>query len=444
MNITRENLDNLTSVLRATVVEADYAEAVDKSLRQYKRKASVPGFRPGMVPMGVINKMYRKGVVAEESYKLASQGCIDYLDKEKISIIGDLMPSDLQKPLDVETQSDFEFVFEFGVSPEVNVTLSDKDKVTMHQIKIDKSMRDGYRSNFLRRFGQLVDVEVVEKDEAINVTLDNTEMQIEEAYVGLISMSDEERKPFIGKKVGDTMEVDVNELYKTAEQRASILQVKEDELADINPKFKLTITKIRKFAEPEINDEFFKMAFPAGDITDAKAFETFVEEQIAKELERESEFLFNADLRTYLLKKANLTLPEEFLKRWLFSINEGRFSMEEIERDFAPFIEMMKWQLIQKHFVNTLNIEITQEDTINEAKETARLQFAQYGMNQVEDEMLTNYARQMMENREESKKIFDRVYENKVLGAVKPLIKVDTKSVSVEEFGKLVDQMNSK
>lgn len=441
MNIVRENRKDLTTLLTVTVGEADYAAAVDKTLHEYKRKANVPGFRPGMVPMGIINKMYRKGAIAEESYKTASNACFEYIEKEKIDYIGDLLPSDEQKPLDFDNATDFEFLFEMGTAPQINLELSDKDKVTRLEIEINEEMHGGYRSNFLRKFGRLVDVDKVEKDEALSVTLDNESMNIEDAYVGLISMNDQQRVPFIGKKVGDTMDVDVNELYKTPSQRASILQVKEDELATIDPKFKLTITKIRKFADPELNEEFYKMAFPEGNVTGEKGLDTFIDEQISKELSRESDYMFTMNIRNFLVEKANLAMPEAFLKKWLFTINEGKFSMEDIEKDFSQFIDMMRWNLIQKHYVQSLELTVTQEDALEEAKALASMQFAQYGMSSVADDMLAGYAQQILGNKEESKKIFEKLYEQKVVEAVTPLVKIVSKSVSVEDFGKEVEKL---
>ncbi|MBQ4280446.1 MAG: trigger factor [Rikenellaceae bacterium] len=444
MNIVRENLENLTSLLKVTVSESDYAEAVEKALRQYKKKANIPGFRPGMVPMGVINKMYRKGVTAEESYRAASKAAFDYFEKEKIQIIGDLLPSEQQKELDFDNDTAHEFVFEFAETPEVNLALSKKDKVTEYEIKVSDQMREGYRSNFMRRFGRLVDADKAEKDEALTVTLDNDEMKIEEAYVGLISMSDDERGPFIGKKVGDTMEVNVNELYKTPAQRASILQVKEDELAGINPNFKLTITKIRKFAEPEINDEFFKMAFPDGNVKDAEGFDKYIDEQVGKDLKRESDYLFTLDLRKFLIGKAGLVMPEAFLKQWLFTINEGKFSMEEIEKDFAAFLDMMRWNIIQKKVIADKGITLTPDEVMTEAKALAMMQFTYYGMSSVADDMLENYAKNILGNKEEAQKIQEKLFERKVVDALIPEITVQKKAVTSEEFGKLAEAANQR
>ena len=155
MNIVRENLEDLTTLLKVTVGEADYNEAVDKALRTYKRKANIPGFRPGMVPMGIINKMYRKGVVAEESYRAASKACIDYIEKEKLTLVGDMIPSEKQQPLDFDNITEYEFVFEVGIAPEIAIKLSKKDKITKYNIQIEDKMRDGYRSNFMNRYGKL-------------------------------------------------------------------------------------------------------------------------------------------------------------------------------------------------------------------------------------------------------------------------------------------------
>ena len=439
MNIVRENLEDGTTLLKATVGEADYNEAVDKALRTYKRKANVPGFRPGMVPMSIINKMYRKGVVAEEAYRTASKGCFDYIEKEKLTLVGDMIPSDKQQPLDFDNDTEYEFAFEVGIAPEINIALSKKDKVKKYAIAIEDKMRDGYRGNFTRRFGKLVDVDSVETEDALTVTLDQPEVKIEEAYVGLIGMSDAARKPFLGKKVGDTMEVDVNELYPNPAQRAAILQVKEPELEGINPKFTLTITKIRRFTEPELNEEFFKMAFPEGNVKTAEEFAQYIDAQILRDLKREADYLFTLDVRKLLLDKANLTLPAAFLKRWLYTINEGKFSMEEIEKDFDKFLDMMKWNLVQKHYVNELKLEVTPEEATEEAKAMAAQQFAYYGMSQVADDMLANYAKSILENKEESRKVYEKIFEQKVIDAVVPQITVSDATVTAEEFAKLAE-----
>ena len=440
MKITREQREAGTSLLKVVVGEQDYGEAVDKMLRDYKRKANIPGFRPGMVPMGVVRKMYGKGAVAEQSYRIASNSVFEYLQKEGIDYVGDVIPSDEQGDFDFENNTEHEFIFEIGEAPKVELELSAKDKLTYNTIKVDKKMLAAYKDNYLRRYGRLVDVEKVKKDEALTVVLDNGDIQVDDAYVGLISMSDEERKPFVGKKVGAKMEVDINELYKTASQRAAILKVKEEELESINPKFSLEIKQIRQFANPELNEEFFKMAFPAGNINSEEELDAFLSAEVETELSREADYLFANVVRKFVVEKAALQMPAEFLKRWLYVINEGKFTKEDIEKDFDAFLQMFTWNYLQKHFIQTADLKVAQEEVEAEAKEFAKAQFAQYGMPSAPEEMIANFSKQILENKEQAQKIYEKLYEMKVVEYVKSQVKVTTKAVSSEEFAKLAQE----
>ncbi len=442
MNIVREQREQGVSLIKIVVGEADYAASVEKVLRDYKRKANVPGFRPGMVPMGVVKKMYGKGVLAEQSYQAASKAVFEYLKEQKIDYVGDVIPSEEQGDFDFDNGTEFEFLFEIGEAPAFELNLSKSDKVRYNTIKIDESMHNDYRTNYLRKFGRLVDAEKVESDEALTVTLDNSEMQVEDAYVGLVSMSEEERAPFIGLEKGSKLSVNVNELYKTASQRASILGVKEDELESINPEFELTVTNIRKFADPELNEEFFKMAFPAGDVTSEAELDAYCDKQIAVELSRESDNLFAAQLSKYVREKLNIAMPESFLKRWLVVINEGRFSMEEIERDFDGFIKMFTWNFIQKRIIEAEEITVTPEEALAEAKATAQMQLAQYGMGTAPEDMLENYGKQMLSDKQQGQKIYEAMFERKVVASLKEKVSIEVSEISVEDFGKEVENLN--
>lgn len=442
MNIVKQENQDLTVLVKVTVQEADYNEQVEKTLKEYRRKANIPGFRPGKVPASIVNKLYRKGVVAEAAYRKATDSVYEYVKENNIDFVGDILPAENQPELDFDNNTEHEFHYELGLAPKVEMELSkDADKMTYYKIKVADDVKSNYRTNFLRRFGRLADVESVESDEAITATLDNGELRVEDAYIGLISMSDEERKPFLGKKVGDKVEVNINELYKNPAQRASMLSLKDEELESVKAEFTVEITKIRKFVEPELNEEFFKLAFPAGNVTDEAGLDKFLTGQIEEELERESKYLFTAQLRNYLIEKAGLQLPESFLKRWLYVINEGKFSMEEIEQDFAGFVKMMTWNIIRKHYETTLNLTVGEEDMLTEAKALAQMQFAQYGMGTVPEETLTGYAKSILSNKEEAQKIYDKLTEEKVVEAVKPMIKVSNKSVSTEEFSKIAQAL---
>lgn len=444
MNIVRENRENQLAIVKVTVAEPDYIEEVNKKLHEYKRKANMPGFRPGMVPMSIINKLYRKGAIAEAAYKAASDACFKYIEDEKIDYMGDVMPSDEQGGFDFDNNTEHEFVFELGLAPEINVELSADDKITRYKIKADDDMRDSFRQNFLNRFGMMKDVESIEKDEALTVTLDNGEMKVEEAYVGLVSMTDEQKAPFIGKKKGDQMIVDINELYKNKAQRSAILKLKDAELDAVKPEFNLTIDSIRKFALPDLNEDFFKIAFPEGDVTDEAGFEKFIDERLVEELAKESENIFGGDVKKYLMEKVNPTLPEEFLKRWLVAINEGKYTAEQVEHDFPAFAEMMKWSVIQKYFITKLDIKIENEDMLNEAKKLAGMQLAQYGIQSPAEDMLTDFANRMLGSKEEANRILQMVYDNKIVATVTPMMKVSSKSVTVEQLKKIFEKNAAK
>ena len=441
MNITREQRDGGISVLKVVVGEADYGKAVENQLREYKRKAQIPGFRPGMVPMGIVKKMYGKHVLAEQSYHIASNSVFEYLQKENIDYVGDVIPSEEQGEFDFENGTEFEFMFEIGEAPKIDINFTAKDKVVYNKIKVDKKMKSEYRANYLRRYGRLVEVDKVANDEALNVTLDNGDMRIEEAYVGLISMSDEERKAWKNKKVGYKTKVNINELYKKPEQRAAVLSVKQEELEGINPEFELEITKIRRFADPELNEEFFKMAFPAGNVTSEEELDKFIDEEIEKELKRECDFMFVNAVRNFIIEKANIQMPEEFLKRWLYVINEGKFSREEIEKDFGAFIKMFTWNYLQKHFITEGELKVSQEEAKAEAMQFAAMQFAQYGMPSAPQDMLENFAKQIMDNKEQLQKIYEKLYEEKVVEYIRGKVKVTEKAVSADDFAKLAQEL---
>ncbi len=436
MQVVRENIGNLNEVIKITIATSDYAEVVDKTLKMHRKKANVPGFRPGMVPMGIIKKMYLKGTTADETYKMASQECYNYLTENKIEILGDPLPSETQPELNFETQGDLEFHFEIGLSPEVILDL-ENTKVPKYNITINDEMLDGYKKNFFQRFGKLVDVESVQKDEAITGTLTQGEIVINEAYVGLISMTDEERAPFIGKKVGDKMEVNVNELYKNPSQKTAILKMTEEQIAELNPVFELTFDQVRKFEIPEITEELIVEAFPNGEVKTIEEFNKHAQTEVQASLDNESKYKLSIDVRKKLMEDANLSLPDAFLKKWIHAMNEGKYSQEDIENEYPQFVEMMSWDIIKKKFVLENDMQVTKEELIDEAKLMAKQQFIQYGMPTIEDSLLTNYANQIISNKDEARKLYDAIYERKVVEFVESKIKTTKKKISIEDFGKL-------
>ncbi len=434
MNVTFENLSDQTALIRVAVAQADYTADVEKALKNYRKTAKVPGFRPGMVPASLINKMYLKSTIAETAYKMSSHAAYDHVKDNKIETLGEIMPSKEQKELDFDNQTEFEFVYQIGLAPEVKLNLTKKDKVEKIVIAPAEDMISGYKENLLRSYGKLVDVDVVKNEEAMTINLDNDEIQIEDAYLSLISIDENARKPYIGKKVGDTMDVDINVMYPDDKQRAAILSVKETELAAINPKFKMTITKIREFQNPELNDEFFAMAFPAKDITNEKELDAKVVLDVQKELDDQTSFKFYDNVREAAVAKAKLSLPDQFLKDWLLAINEGKFTAEQIEEEYPQFQKMMQWDLVKKSVGDEKEIKVEESDLLAEATNMAAAQFKYYGMANPEPQMLENFAQQILSDKQQIGKIAEQVAEKKIMDALVEKITVAEKSMTVEEF----------
>ncbi|MEG0655944.1 MAG: trigger factor, partial [Mucinivorans sp.] len=282
------------------------------------------------------------------------------------------------------------------------------------------------------------------KEEAVSCTLTNDETTIDEAYVGLISLSDDERKPFIGRKVGDKMTVNVNELYKDPKQRAAILSIKEDELAAMNPVFELTVTKIRKFENPKLDADFFALAFADGSVKDEKAFAAQMKEQVSQELAQQTEFKWLDTVRHYAITRQEITLPDLFLKNWLYQMNQGKFTMEQIEGEFEDFKMMMKWDLVKRTVARAEKLEVSKEDATNEAKAMALAQFRQYGMASVPEDMLASYAEQILSKEEEAKKMYETAGEKKVIAALAAKLAVKETKMTVEEFSEMMKKEQAK
>ena len=439
MNIEKEVLEDQTALLRVTVEETDYAETVDKTLRAYKRKANVPGFRPGMVPMNLVNKMYRKSVLAEESYKLASNGAFEYIKENQIGILGDLMPSDRQQEIDFDNDKSFEFAFQAGLAPEVKVSLSKKNVIEKYNVLVDDDMISDYRASFFRRHGNLAEVDEVGAEDAVTFNMSNEQKTIDDAYIGMGTAPEETRETLLGKKVGDKLEIDVKKLYPNPAQLAAMLMVQESEIGTVDPVFNMEITRIRRFVEPELTPEFFAEAFPQGDVKNAGDFEKKIADEVQAEITAQTAFKFTDQVRDYLLNKVELPLPEAFLRQWLFAANEGKFTMEQIDDEFPAFTKMMRWDLIKHDIAKENDIEITPDDLKEEARNLARQQFRMYGMSTVADDMLDHYVGEILKNQEEMRRLYDKAIEDRVVGKIAETVTIRTKDISVKEFSEMMN-----
>jgi trigger factor len=450
MNITRENLDDLNSVLTLKIGKADYEEKVENVLKDYRKKANIKGFRPGMVPIGVIKKMYGPAVKIDEINKVVSESIHKYLTDEKIEILGDPMPkTNDQEKINFETQEDFTFSFELGLSPAVELGIGKKNKVTQYEIALDEKMKNDYLNNYARRFGEFRKAETTEDKDILKGKIEaideNGNPRSEgpvngEATLSIDIIKDEDiKKTFIGKNEKEVVDFDIKKAYPNDNEVAGLLKRKKEEVEGIEGNFRFTIGEISRFFPAEVNQELFNRIYGEGIVNSEEEFMSKIEDEITQSLKKESEFKLMQDIKKLAIEKTDLNLPEDFLKRWLLKVNENT-TAEQIESEFESFRHDLKWQLIRNKIAKDNEMKITEEELQTEAENITRYQFRQYGLFYANDEQISNYAKETLKREEDAKRIADKILEDKVLVSMKEIVKVDSKKVSVDEFNKLFEQ----
>jgi trigger factor len=450
MNITRENVDELNAVLTLELTKEDYEERVNTVLKDYKKKANIPGFRPGKVPFGMIQKMYGKPVLAEEINKLVSENLSKYLVDEKLNILGEPLPHEGEnKPMDFDNDTEFEFKFDLGIAPEFELKLSGKDKIPYYTIKIDKDLVQKYTDNYTQRFGEFAHVDAVEEKDVLTakiVQLNEKDEVLEggifvdEARMATDVIQDADiKQQVLSAKKGDELVFDLKKAYPNDTEIASLLKIKTEEAASITGNFKVTVDEIQRFNKAEVNQELYDKIYGEGNVKSVEEFEAKIKEEASANLKNDTDYRFKIDTKENLVKKFKSNLPEAFLKRWLIAINEGKFTAEDIEKDWDKFTEDLKWQLIKDKIVKENSFEVTPEDIKAAAMDTARMQFAYYGMNNVPDEHLEQFAQRTLENQDEVRKLHEGQMEEKVVAHIKETVKVDEKEITLDKFNKLFE-----
>ncbi len=444
MNIVRNDIDAVNATVTVQVSKADYAEKVEKTLKEYKRKANVPGFRPGMVPVGLLKKMYGKSILAEEVNKVMSDAMNNYLKENNVNILGELLPNETdQKPIDFDTQEDFEFMFDMAVAPEFDVTLSQKDKIDYYDITVDDKMIEDQIKNHQGRLGKQVQVEeVAEKDmikgNVAEISDSETAIKVENAVLMPSYIKDEaQQAAFIGKKVGDVITFNPSKAYTSEAEIASLLKISKEAAKEMTSDFSFTITEITRFEEHAIDQELFDLLYGKDEVKSEEEFRTKVAAEIKEILDENSFYRFSDDARVALLKKLDgIAFPEAFLKRWVLATNEN-VTAEQLEADFAQMLDALKWQLIRNKIATTNDVKVEMEDVEEYAKKVLKAQYAQYGISNFPDDLLAEYAKESLKKQGTAEKYFEHVLENKVTEIVKGAVKLNTKSISLDEFNKL-------
>jgi trigger factor len=445
MNITKENIDDLNAILKVEIKSSDYEENVEKVLRDYRKKANVKGFRPGMVPIGLVKKMYGKAVKLDEVNKLVSESVHKYLHDEKVEILGDPLPKqDDQEYLDFDTQADFTFTFELGLTPQFEIKLSKKNKVNQYHITVDEKMKTDYVNNYTRRYGEFKLAEKTEDKDMLKGNIagldeSNEGLKAENTTISIDIMKDEKiKKHFIGKKIDDEIDFDLRKALPNDFEIAGILNKKKEEVADVNGKFRFIIKEIKRFEPAEIGQELFNKVYGEGVVNSEEEFLNRIEEEIVNSLKKESDYKVMLDVKKLALEKTDFSLPEDFLKKWLLRVNE-KTTEEQIEKEFESFRSDLKWQLIRNKIAKENEIKITEEELLAEASNITRYQFQQYGLFYATDEQIENYAKEMLKREEDAKRIAEKILEEKAIDKLKEAVKLEEKNISAEDFNKLFE-----
>ena len=436
MKVEQVKINDLSYELVVSIEKADAQDKKKKALSEYRRKAEIRGFRKGMAPMSLIEKMHGVQALVEAVNQMISEGINNHIAENQLNILGEPLPNEeKQKSIDWENDESYEFVFDIALSPKVEFTLDANDKIVSYNVAVSEEAKKAYKSNMLKQFGKLENIEEVKDEESFIVAdLEQGENKVEGTYVTLRQMADEAKAQFLGKKVGESFDVNVNETFVNETDRAALLKVKKDELATVEPMWKVTVKEVKTFVEAEQNQDLYDRMFGEGVVTDEAGFDAKIVERIAQEYKQESDFRFVLDAREYLLNKTNIELPEEFMKKWLYTINEGKFTMEDIEKDFALFCKDFRWQMISQYIMREQKMEITREEVLEVAKQMARYQFAMYGLNDVPAEQLNHYAESILANEKEGRRIVEKTEQDKVIGYVKSVVTLEEKEISIEDL----------
>jgi len=449
MNITKESTGDLTALIKIELNEADYKDQVKNVLKDYQRKANIPGFRPGKVPFGMINKMYAKPVMAEEINKKVSDSLNQYIVDEKLDLLGYPLPNtNKTEEIDFDTKKDFDFYFDIALTPEFEVKLNDKVKVNYYKIKADDSIVDKYLKDLQTRNGVVTNPEVSEETDAIKgdfIELDENGEAKEGGFTNTASIDLDviklktEKKKFVGKKVGDTVVFNPMKATKSAIETAAMLNLGVDIAEKIESKFQFTITEITRTELAEINEDFFKLVYPQDELKDIEQLKERIRKDAETSFVAEADRQFMNNAVEKLIEEAKIDLPDEFMKKWLLESNQGKVTAEQLEAQYDSYIKSLKWQLIEQVIVKDHELEVKEEDVRNQIK--GYFQNMTQEPNEEADKRMDEIVNSIMQNKDEVKRIYDQLYDAKLSELFKANLKLVNKNISYEEFVKLATQI---
>ena len=434
MKIEQNRIDDLNLELALTVVPEDYSDSKKKRLNEYRKKAEIKGFRKGMVPMSLVEKMYGQTALVDAINDVIAEGLNNYIKENNLRVLGEPLPSEEHIANEWNDGNEFNFKFDIALNPEVSFELSSSDEIPYYTITVTEAAKKDMKNTLLKQYGSLEDGKKAKEDDFIIVDFEQGDMKVEGTYVALRNVAEAARASFVGVKAGDVLDVNVNEAFVNETDRASMLKVNKDELANLDPMFKMTVQTVKTFVNAPATEETFEKIFG---VKTEEEFDAKIEERIRAEYTQEADFRFSKDAKTFLLEKANVTVAEKFLKRWVYVVNEGKFTMEDIEKDWDLFIVDYKWQMVRSYLMNKYNVQVEEADLLASAKGFAAYQFAMYGMNNVPEEQLESFAKNILSQEEQGRRILDQVENEKTFAAVREVVTLKKKKISVEKFREL-------
>ena len=447
MNITQEKVDDLNAIIKIKLTPEDYTEQYDKKLAEARKQVTEPGFRPGKVPMGMIKKKFGQSILADELNKMINDKLYSHISENKLNVLGNPIPSDAHTTFDKwEAGNDFEFGYKIGLAPEFEIKPSSKDKVTLHKIKVDKATIDKQIEDFTKRYGTMGEVDKSKKGDMVFgefVQLDDKDKTLAEGITAKSTVSvpmieDEKiQKKFVGLKKGDKLVIDPKTVSKGDADLAAMLHIKKDELETATGNFSFTVEEIKRLEAAPLNQELFDKIHGEGNVKNEKEFRAKIEEELSVAFVNDSDRLFQKSLADHFVNKLKLELPDTFLKEWIQTSNEKDVSMEEIEKEYPQYSNQLRWQLIENKVIQENEIKVEVDEVKEYVKGMLIQQYAQYGMPTPDDEALEANAMQVLQNQDETKKIFDYLYKNKVSDFFKNNVKIQEKEVTQEDFIKL-------
>ncbi|MDR0349261.1 MAG: trigger factor [Tannerella sp.] len=450
MNVSLKNNDAASGILTLKVEKKDYEVQVEKGLRQYRQQANIPGFRKGMVPMGMIKRMYGKYILAEEVNKVVSANILKYIRENEINVLGEPVPNETeQQPFDFDTQDEFEFVFDIAIAPEINIKLTKHDKLTSYEIEVDdeivRKQIENYRKNFASY--DTVETDIRESDVVRGIVSEQENgapkaggILIEDAVLMPMHMKGEqERAKFIGANLNDIIVFNPYEAYQgAAAEMALFLRVEKEMAATITNDFHFEIKEITRYKEAELNQELFDKVFGEGIVKTEDEFVEQVKASLQDQFKWQSEYKFMLDVRELLIKKAeDIQFADDILKRWLLTADE-KTTIEKVEEDYPKVIEDIKFHLAKEKIVKENELKVEDAEVEQTAKQVAKAQFAQYGMFSVPDDILTDYAADMLKKKETLQNMVNRAIEEKLVIWVKEQVEIEPESITFDAFRQML------